>query len=267
MDTLLLQQRPAPGVLLLILNRPDKRNALNQALVRALDEALATAAADEDVACVVLTGDQRAFSAGADIHDQHAHGADVALSGERLAAWQRIADFEKPYIAAVNGYCLGGGNELAMMTDFIIAGENAIFGQPEINLGIFPGDGGTQRLPRLIGAKNAARMILTGERVSAERAWRMGLVSEVVANDDTVTHAVRLAAGIAGKSRQAARLAKATIRDGLDLTLADGLKLEHDNLRPLFGTDAQKDNMARFAAGERSHSGGEPARHRTSASA
>jgi enoyl-CoA hydratase len=250
MDPLLLQQRPAPGVLLLTLNRPDKRNALNRALVYALDEALVAAAADEDVGCVVLTGDPRAFSAGADIHDQHAHGAGVALSEERLAAWQRIADFEKPCIAAVNGYCLGGGNELAMMADFIIAGRNAVFGQPEINLGIFPGDGGTQRLPRLIGAQNAARMILTGERVPAERAWRMGLVSEVVADEDTVAHAVRLAAGIAEKSRLAARLAKATIRRGLDLSLADGLALEHENLLPLFGTEAQKNNMARFASGE-----------------
>lgn len=259
MDILLLQQRPLPGVLLLTLNRPNKRNALNRALVSALDEALTAAASDVSVACVVLTGDQRAFSAGADIHDQHLHGADVALSEERLAAWQRIADFEKPSIAAVNGYCLGGGNELAMMTDFIIAGENAVFGQPEINLGIFPGDGGTQRLPRLIGVKHATRMILTGEQVSAEQAWRMGLVSEVVANNDTVAHAVRIAAGIAGKSRQAVRLARATIRGGLDLSLADGLALEHKNLLPLFGTDAQKHNMAQFSTGIRPQDSGDPA--------
>ncbi len=248
MADILLQDRSRDGVLLLTLNRPDKRNALNMALVLALDAALAEACDDDSVRCVVVTGDERAFSAGADIHDQHLHGAGVALSDKRLAAWRRISEFPKPTIAAVNGYALGGGSELMMMMDMAIAGRGARIGQPEINLGIFPGDGGTQRLPRLIGEKNALRMILSGELIGAEDALRMGLVGEVVDDEATVATALDLAQRIAAKSPQAARLAKATIKQGLDLTLKQGLALEHENIRPLFGTAGQQDSMAQFVS-------------------
>lgn len=252
MTDILLQDHPRPGVLLLTLNRPAKRNALNKALVLALDAALQAACADDAIRCVVLTGDRKAFSAGADIHDQHEQGAGVALSEQRLAAWQRIADFPKPLVAAVNGYALGGGCELMMMADIAIAGAGALFGQPEIGLGIFPGDGGTQRLPRLIGEKNALRMILSGERVGAEHALRMGLVTEVVPDERTVEAALDLAERIATHSPQAAMAAKATVRGGLDLSLADGLALEHRNIRPLFGTADQRRNMAAFVGGGKS---------------
>lgn len=245
---ILLQERPRDGVLLLRLNRPEKRNALNVALVLALDEALDEASRDDTVRCVVVTGDDRAFSAGADIHDQHAHGTGVALSEERLAAWRRIAGFPKPIIAAVNGYALGGGAELMMMMDMAIAGQGARIGQPEINLGIFPGDGGTQRLPRIVGEKNALRMILSGQPINGEEAWRIGLVTQVVADEVTVPTALDLAQHIAGKSPQAARLAKATVKAGLDLSLEQGLALEHENIRPLFGTQDQQANMAEFVS-------------------
>jgi len=248
MADILLQDRPRAGVLLLTLNRPEKRNALNMDLVLALDAALVRALDDDTVCCVVVTGDARAFSAGADIHDQHVHGAGVALSEKRLAAWRRISEFPKPAIAAVNGYALGGGSELMMMMDVAIAGRSARIGQPEINLGIFPGDGGTQRLPRLIGEKNALRMILSGDPITAEEALRMGLVSEVVDDDATVVAALDLAQRIAGKSPQAVRLAKATVKKGLDLTLEQGLALEHENIRPLFGTASQQENMAKFVS-------------------
>jgi len=248
MTDILLQNRPHDGVLLLTLNRPAKRNALNMELVLALDAALIEADEDDTVRCVVVTGDERAFSAGADIHDQHVHGAGVALSETRLAAWKRIGAFPKPIIAAVNGYVLGGGSELMMMMDMAIAGRSARIGQPEIKLGIFPGDGGTQRLPRLIGEKNALRMILSGDFVTAEDAWRMGLVSEVVDDDATVSTALDLAQRIAAHSPQAARLAKSTIKAGLDLPLEQGLELEHRNIRPLFGTSSQQENMAKFVA-------------------
>ncbi len=248
MADILLQDRPRAGVLLLTLNRPEKRNALNMDLVLALDAALVRARDDDTVCCVVVTGDARAFSAGADIHDQHVHGAGVALSEKRLAAWRRISEFPKPAIAAVNGYALGGGSELMMMMDVAIAGRGARIGQPEINLGIFPGDGGTQRLPRLIGEKNALRMILSGDPITAEEALRMGLVSEVVDDDATVAAALDLAQRIAGKSPQAVRLAKATVKRGLDLALEQGLALEHENIRPLFGTASQQENMAKFVS-------------------
>jgi enoyl-CoA hydratase len=248
MADILLQDRPGGGVLLLTLNRPAKRNALNMELVLALDDALDRAREDETVRCAVVTGDARAFSAGADIHDQHVHGAGVALSETRLAAWRRIGEFPKPIIAAVNGYALGGGAELMMMMDMAIAGRSARIGQPEINLGIFPGDGGTQRLPRLIGEKNALRMILSGEPISAAEAWRMGLVSEVVDDEATVPAALELARRIASHSPQAARQAKATIKAGLDLPLEQGLALEHRNIRPLFGTSGQLEGMAKFVS-------------------
>lgn len=244
----LLQERPRPGVLLLTLNRPEKLNALNMDLVLELDAVLTGAIDDDDVRCVVLTGNDRAFSSGADISDQHVHGAGVALSEKRLAAWKRISQFPKPTVAAVNGYALGGGCELLMMMDMAIAGTGAMIGQPEINLGIFPGDGGTQRLARITGVKNALRMILSGERIDADEALRINLVTEVVPDNETVTKALDLAEIIASKNPDAARLAKATILDGLELSLEEGLELEHKNIRPLFGADAQRENMARFVS-------------------
>jgi len=245
METI-LSERPHPGVLLVTLNRPAKRNALNVQMVTELGSLFAGAALDDETRCIVLTGDQKAFSAGADIADQHAHGTAVVFSPERLSAWDAIQNFPKPAIAAVNGYALGGGSELAMLCDVIIAGESAIFGQPEINLGIFPGDGATQRLPRRIGVGNALRYILTGARYSARRAYELGLVAEVVPDHETVQRALAVACEVASKSPIAARLAKAAIVEGLDLPLSAGLRLEREKLAMVFGSEGQKEGMATF---------------------
>lgn len=243
---LLLASRPRAGVLLLQLNRPEKRNALNRQLVRELALTLVEAEDDRSVRCVVVTGDQKAFSAGADIADQHVHGTGVALSKSRLADWEKIQNFKKPVIAAVNGYVLGGGCELMMLFDIAIAGDNAVFGQPEINLGIFPGDGATQRLPRLIGRANALRLVLSGERIDAAEALRLGLVTQVVNSADTVECALDLAELIATKSANAVWLAKEAIVRGSELTLESGLLLEHKNLELAFGSPDQKEGMAAF---------------------
>lgn len=245
METICIDN-PRPGVLLVTLNRPEKRNALNVRMVQEIAAALTEAAADDEVRAVVLTGDERAFSAGADISDQFAKGRDAVFSPARLQAWEVIQNFSKPSIAAVNGYALGGGAELVMLLDFAIAGDSAVFGQPEINLGIFPGDGATQRLPRLIGRADALRLILTGERVDAERALRLGVVTEVVPRDQTVSRALDLAETIASRSAIAVRYAKDAIARGLEMPLAEGLLLERGNLELVFGSADQREGMAAF---------------------
>jgi enoyl-CoA hydratase len=243
---LILVDKPSEHVLLLTLNRPEKRNALSVALLRELAAVLDRAEADPDIRCVVLTGDERAFSAGADIADQHERGTDSALGSDRLSYWAVVEAFPKPKIAAVRGFALGGGNELVLLCDFAIAGEGAIFGLPEISLGIFPGDGATQRLPRLIGRSNALRLIMSGERVPARSAYDMGLVSEVVPDEQAVPRALEIAALIASRSPAAVRLAKETILTGAEMPLADALRLERSNLAKLFGTEDQKEGMAAF---------------------
>jgi enoyl-CoA hydratase len=243
-----LAETPMSGVLLITLNRPEKCNALNLQLLDELARILVAAEENEAVRCVVITGDERSFSAGADIVAQHEEGANFVFSEARLSNWQRIQNFAKPTIAAVNGYALGGGCELMMLMDFAVAGENAIFGQPEINLGILPGDGATQRLPRLVGRGHAMRLILSGERIGAAQALRIGLVTEVVPTASTVTRALELASTIAAKSPLAARLCKDAIRRGADLPLAAGLLVERDNLMQAFGSTGQREAMSAFVA-------------------
>lgn len=245
METICID-RPRIGVSLITLNRPTKRNALNVRMVQEIAAALTEAAADDEVRAVVVTGDEQAFSAGADIADQFAKGRDAAFSPVRLKAWDVIQNFPKPSIAAVNGYALGGGAELVMLLDFAIAGDSAVFGQPEINLGILPGDGATQRLARLVGRANALRLILTGERVDAERALRLGLVTEIVPRDQTVSRALDVAETIASKSALAVRYAKDAIVRGFEMPLADGLLLERENLDLVFGSADQLEGMAAF---------------------
>ncbi len=227
-EALLLAARPAPGVLLLTLNRPGKLNALSPELLRLVVAELDAAATDRETGVVILTGAGRAFSAGADVADMLARGTEAYTDPARLAAWQRIESFPKPLIAAVNGYALGGGLELALLCDIVLAGATASFGAPEINIASFPGDGGTQRLPRRDGRSFAMQMILTGERIDARLAERKGLASEVVDADELLPRAIALATMIAQKSSAVTPYAKRAVWAADELPLAAGLRLEHE---------------------------------------
>jgi enoyl-CoA hydratase len=238
--------RPAEGVMHLILNRPQKLNALSVTLVSALAARLREAERDEAVGCVVLSGRGRAFSAGADIADQHEHGENVVFHPGRLADWHAIETFPKPLVAAATGYVLGGGNELAMMADIIIAGDDARFGQPEIKIGIFPGDGGTQRLVRAVGKSLAMQMILTGEPIDSGTALRAGLVSEVVPTATAVDRAVEVAALIARYSPIATRTAKRAVLHAFEASLTEGLGFERETFAETFASEDRREGMAAF---------------------
>jgi enoyl-CoA hydratase len=238
--------QPRPRVTLVTLDRPAKRNALSIALMGELASVLERAAADDGVRCVVITGDERAFSAGADINDQLERGLDAVFAAERLDAWRTVERFEKPLVAAVEGYALGGGCELALLADIVIAAETARFGQPEINIGIFPGDGATQRLPRWVGKSMAMKMILSGEMIDATEAQAIGLVAEVTAAGKTVDRALDLAAVIAEKSPIALRLAKEAVLTAFETPLSAGLEFERRNLALAFDSDDQKEGMRAF---------------------
>ena len=242
----ILVAQPRPSVTLVTLNRSAKRNALSIALMGELASVLDHAADDDGVRCVVITGDERAFSAGADINDQLERGLDSVFSDERLDAWRTVEQFPKPLVAAVEGYALGGGCELALLADIIIAGETARFGQPEINIGIFPGDGATQRLARSVGKSMAMKMILSGEMIGADEAKAIGLVAEVTAPGKAVERALDLAAGIAEKSPIALRLAKEAVLTAFETPLATGLEIERRNLALAFNSDDQKEGMRAF---------------------
>lgn len=248
--------RPRERVMLLTLDRPRKLNALSIALVGELADALRGAAADDGVGCVVMTGKGRAFSAGADIADQHRYGEQVPFNEKRLKDWAAVQAFEKPLIAAVSGYALGGGNELAMMADIIIAGSDALFGQPEIKIGIFPGDGGTQRLVRAVGKSRAMQMILSGEPMDAATALRCGLVSEVVPPDLLVERALEIASSIARHSPVALRTAKKAVLQSFETSLSAGLEFERALMREPFSSPQREALMAAFL--ERKPSRSEP---------
>ena len=242
----ILVTQARPGVSLVTLNRSAKRNALSIALMGELASVLDYAAADDGVRCVVITGDENAFSAGADINDQLERGLDSVFSDERLDAWRTVERFPKPLMAAVEGYALGGGCELALLADIVIAGETARFGQPEINIGIMPGDGATQRLARSVGKSMAMKMILSGEMIGADEAKAIGLVAEVTAPGKAVERALDLAAAIAEKSPIALRLAKEAVLTAFETPLATGLEIERRNLALAFNSDDQKEGMRAF---------------------
>jgi len=235
-----------PHVLQLTLNRPDKRNALNNALIAALADRLRNAALDDGVRCVVLTGGPQFFSAGADIKEMQTRGFEAIDNAARRALWREIAAFPKPLIAAVEGTCFGGGHELAMLADFIIAGDTARFGQPEINIGILPGDGATQRLTRVSGKSLAMLMILTGEPISAQTALQAGLLAEVVEAGAAEARAVQLAGLIGTKPPRSAELAKAAVLAAYQTTLDVGLEYERQAIRHAFTTADQSEGMNAF---------------------
>ncbi len=235
------------GVTLIRLNRPSALNALNAKLMDDLTAALNAAEADPAVRCIVITGSDRAFAAGADIKEMASKGyADVYGEDFITRNWERAASCRKPIIAAVAGYALGGGCELAMMCDFIIAADNAKFGQPEINLGVSPGAGGTQRLTRFIGKSKAMDMVLTGRNMDAAEAERCGLVSRVVPLADLLPTALEAAKKIAGLSTNAVMLTKEMVNAAYETPLSQGVKLERRLFHSLFAFEDQKEGMAAF---------------------
>lgn len=234
--TILLRRCPAPGVLLLQLNRPEKLNALDLRLLEGLRRALALAKDDPEVRCVILAGSGRAFCAGADIDEMAERGIAAYQDPRRLAAQDALASFPKPLIAAVNGYALGGGAELAMLCDVMLVADDARVGLPEIGLAAFPGDGGTQRLPRFVGKAMAMKMILTGEPIDAQEALRCGLACEVVAAANLLDRATSVAAGIAAKSPTAVRLAKEAVLMAFETPLSAGLAFERAATAAVFAT-------------------------------
>ena len=248
-ETLIIETAPngADGVMLIRLNRPEALNALNSQLLNELCAALDAAEAEAGVRCLVLTGSDRAFAAGADIKEMSTKTyAEMFTEDFFGAAARRIEQFRKPIIAAVAGFALGGGCELAMLCDFIIAAETAKFGQPEINLGVMPGIGGTQRLTRFVGKSKAMDMILTARRMDAAEAERTGLVSRVVPADKLLEEALAAAAAIAGQSPLAVMMNKELVNTAYETTLATGVAVERRLFHSLFAFDDQKEGMAAF---------------------
>ena len=236
-------------VALITLNRPKALNALSPALMRELAEALDTCEADDGIGAIVITGSEKAFAAGADIKEMQTKTyMDVYKADFITAEWERVARCRKPVIAAVAGFALGGGCELAMMCDFIIAADNAKFGQPEINLGIIPGAGGTQRLPRFVGKSKAMEMVLLGQArmMDAAEADRVGLVSRVVPLANLVDDAVATAAKIAELSMPVVMMAKESVNRAFETTLSEGVRFERRLFHSGFAIEDQKEGMAAF---------------------
>jgi enoyl-CoA hydratase len=234
-------------VAVITLNRPQVLNALNDELMNELGKALLGFDTDDNIGCIIVTGSEKAFAAGADIATMAKYGfADVYRSGFISRNWEEIKKVRKPVIAAVSGYALGGGCELAMMCDTIMAADNAKFAQPEIKLGIIPGAGGTQRLPRAVSKAKAMDLALTGRMMDAAEAERSGLVSRVLPLADLVPEALKAAATIAGFSRPAVMMAKEAVNRAYETTLAEGIRFERRVFHATFATQDQKEGMAAF---------------------
>ncbi len=231
---------------LIRLNRPKQLNALSSGLIRELAEALSGFDADPAIGAVVLTGSDRAFAAGADIAEMSSASSVDMLTADLIGNWDRIAQMKKPVIAAVSGFALGGGCEIAMMCDMIVASETAIFGQPEINLGVIPGAGGTQRLIRAVGKSLAMEIILNDRRLSAQEALQYGLVNHVYPVETYLDEAIKLANQVAARAPLAVRLAKESINKAFEMTLAEGLIFERRQFYFLFSTEDQKEGMDAF---------------------
>ncbi len=227
-------------------NRPKELNALNSILMEEMLTALEAFDHDAVIGCMVVTGNERAFAAGADIKEMAGAGTVEMLLRDNISRWDRLRKIKKPVIAAVSGYCLGGGNELALACDMIVASETARFGQPEINIGVMPGAGGTQRLTRAVGKAIAMEMVLDGRMLTAEEAYRWGLVNRVVPVEVYLDEALGLAQSIAGRAPLAIRLAKEAVNNAFETYLADGLADERRAFYMLFATEDQKEGMAAF---------------------
>jgi enoyl-CoA hydratase len=243
---ILVERDEERRVALLRFNRPKQLNALNGQVMDELCSALEALDRDDAMRVLVVTGNERAIAAGADIGEMAEASPIDLLRTNRIAQWDRVRRIGKPVIAAVAGWCLGGGCELAMALDLIVAAESARFGQPEINIGVIPGAGGTQRLPRAVGKSVAMEMILTGEPIDAREAHRLGLVARVVPNELVVEDALALAAKIATKSPLALRLAKEAVNAAYEMSLTDALAHERRLFYLLFASEDQKEGMAAF---------------------
>ncbi|SNY59116.1 2,3-dehydroadipyl-CoA hydratase PaaF [Enterobacter sp. CC120223-11] len=244
MSDLLISQHER--VLLLTLNRPQARNALNNALLTQIAEALEAAQQDSTVGAVVITGSERCFAAGADLQEMAEKDLAATLNDVRPRIWARIDAFTKPLIAAINGYALGAGCELALLCDVVVAGDNASFGLPEITLGIMPGAGGTQRLIRAVGKSLATQMVLTGKAINAQRAQQAGLVSEVHPVGLMAEYALTLAAQMAKHSPLALQAAKQALRQSQEVCLSAGLAQERQLFTLLSATDDRREGIAAF---------------------
>ena len=237
------------GVAIITLNRPKQLNALNDQLMDELGLALKAFDADNAIGCIILTGSEKAFAAGADIGAMANYSfADVYASDYITRNWEQMKNVRKPVIAAVSGFALGGGCELAMLCDFIIAADNAKFGQPEIKLGIIPGAGGTQRLPRAVGKSKAMDMALTGRMMDAQEAERAGLVSRVVPLEKLMEEALGAALMICSYGQPSVMAAKEAVNRAFESGLADGVMFERRLFHALFATDDQKEGMDAFVA-------------------
>lgn len=234
------------GVLLLTLNRPQARNALNNALLGALAQALEDAARNPQIAACVITGNPRFFAAGADLNEMAENDLAATLNDIRPRLWARIDACNKPLIAAVNGYALGAGCELALLCDVVVAGENARFGLPEITLGLMPGAGGTQRLIRCVGKALASKMVLSGEAITARQAQQAGMVSDVWPVELTVEYALQLATTIASRAPLAIQAAKQALRQAQEGSLHAGLAAERQLFTLLAATDDRREGISAF---------------------
>ncbi|HEV2747113.1 MAG TPA: enoyl-CoA hydratase [Allosphingosinicella sp.] len=248
-ETILVEQRGA--VTLITLNRPNALNALNTSVLAELIDAFAAYDGDAGQRCAVLTGSDKAFAAGADIKEMAEQDFASMYGSNFFQGWETVTATRKPWIAAVAGYALGGGCEVAMMADFIIAADNAQFGQPEIKLGVTPGMGGSQRLTRAVGKAKAMEMCLTGRMMGAEEAERAGLVAKVVPAATLVEEAMKTAETIAGMAPLAAMATKEQVNAAFEMGLAQGILFERRLFHGLFGSEDQKEGMAAFVAKRR----------------
>lgn len=243
-ETILTEIKNAVGII--TLNRPKALNALNNQMIREINAALDSFDADDNIRCSIVTGSEKAFAAGADIREMKDLSKAEAIQSDFLKAWDHIVIIQKPVIAAVSGYCLGGGFEFALATDFIIASDTAKFALPEITLGIFPGVGATQRLTKLVGKSKAMEMILTGRMMDVSEAERLGIVARVVSADQLMSETMATAEKIASFSGPAVTDAKRAINEALELSLADGLKRERAMFYNRFDSADKKEGMAAF---------------------
>lgn len=244
-ETILVDREGSVGVI--TINRPDAMNALNDQVMDELASALDEFEADDAIGCLVITGSSKAFAAGADIKEMQGKTYMEAFKGDFISRnWERVAQCRKPVIAAVAGYAMGGGAELAMMCDFILAADNAKFGQPEINLGIMPGAGGTQRLTRFVGKSKAMEMCLTGRIMDADEAERSGLVSRIVPVAELREEAIKVASKISGFSHPITMMAKEAVNRAYETTLAEGVRFERRLFHSMFATADQTEGMAAF---------------------
>ncbi|GAA4282808.1 enoyl-CoA hydratase [Brevibacterium daeguense] len=243
-ETILVEKGEGYGII--TLNRPKALNALNLQVLKDVTTAAAELDADDSVSAIILTGAERAFAAGADIKEMQSLDFATAYKADWFAGWNRLGEVRKPIIAAVNGFALGGGCELAMMCDILLASTKAKFGQPEINLGVLPGMGGSQRLTRAIGKAKAMDLCLTGRMMDAEEAERSGLVARIVEHDELLDDAKKVAALIATKSQVASAMVKEAVNVAFETTLDQGLKYERRLFHASLATDDQKEGMAAF---------------------